>query len=196
MQLQVELFRHVNKVKTICWIWILFTSWIMTHMAYSCFRPHHVPLLSAKNRKGGYKLHRLECAGYFLGILWATKLYLKTTAYPNIDADHVNPFMATVYPSSDSCFQQSPYHRTQTLSVWFLKYGNELTALKRPTTRSTKTFEMWWNGIHIMHVRLTNLQQLREIVITVRTKILEECFQHLVESVPRRTKAKQGPTRN
>lgn len=194
MQLQVELFRHVNKVKTICWIWILFTSWILTHMAAldhtTC---HSYQLRIEKEARNCTGTSVRDIFLVYFGRL--TKLYLKTTAYPNIDADHVNPFMATVYPSSDSCFQQSPYHRTQTLSVWFLKYGNELTALKRPTTRSTKTFEMWWNGIHIMHVRLTNLQQLREAVITVRTKILEECFQHLVESVPRRTKAKQGPTR-
>jgi len=44
----------------------------------------------------------------------------------------------------------------------------------------------------------TNLQQLHDAVISIWTKISEECFQHLVESMPRRIKtvlkAKGGPT--
>ncbi len=53
--------------------------------------------------------------------------------------------------------------------------------------------------IHIMDVQPTNLQQLRDAFMTIWTKISEECFQHLVESMPRRIKtvlkAKGGPTR-
>ncbi len=40
-----------------------------------------------------------------------------------------------------------------------------------------------------MDVQPTNLQQLRDAIISLWTKISEECFQHLVESVPRRIKA-------
>ncbi len=44
-----------------------------------------------------------------------------------------------------------------------------------------------------------NLQQLRDAIMIIWTKISEECFQHLVESMPRRIKAvletKGGPTR-
>ncbi len=50
-----------------------------------------------------------------------------------------------------------------------------------------------------MDVQPTNLQQLRDAIMSVWTKISEECFQHLVESMPRRFKAvlkvKGGPTR-
>ncbi len=50
-----------------------------------------------------------------------------------------------------------------------------------------------------MDVQPTNLQQLRDAIMTIWTKISEECFQHLVESMPRRIKAvlktKWGPTR-
>ncbi len=53
--------------------------------------------------------------------------------------------------------------------------------------------------ILIMDVQPTNLQQLRDAIMSIRTKISEECFQHLVESMPRRIKAvlkaKGGPTR-
>ncbi len=40
-----------------------------------------------------------------------------------------------------------------------------------------------------MDVQPTNLQQLRDTIMSIWTKISEECFQHLVESMPRRIKA-------
>ncbi len=53
--------------------------------------------------------------------------------------------------------------------------------------------------IHIMDVLPTNLQQLRDAIMPMWNKISEECFQHLVESMPWRIKAvlkaKGGPTR-
>ncbi len=35
-----------------------------------------------------------------------------------------------------------------------------------------------------MDVQLTNLQQLHDAIVSIWTKISEECFQHLVESMP------------
>ncbi len=50
-----------------------------------------------------------------------------------------------------------------------------------------------------MDVQPTNLQQLRDNIISIWTKISEECVQHLVKSMLRRIKAvlktKGGPTR-
>ncbi len=52
--------------------------------------------------------------------------------------------------------------------------------------------------IRIMNAQPTNLQQLRDAIMSIWTKISEEFFQHLVESMPRRIKAVQnakgGPT--
>ena len=47
-----------------------------------------------------------------------------------------------------------------------------------------------------MDVQPTNLQQLHVAIMSIWTKISEECFQHLVESMPRRRvlKANGGPT--
>ncbi len=41
-----------------------------------------------------------------LGHLEQIEHHLNTTAYLSIVADHVHPFMTTVYPSSDGYFQQ------------------------------------------------------------------------------------------
>ncbi len=49
-----------------------------------------------------------------------------------------------------------------------------------------------------MDVQLTNLQQLRDAIMSIWTKISEEFFQHLVESTPQFRavlRAKGGPTR-
>ncbi len=49
-----------------------------------------------------------------------------------------------------------------------------------------------------MDVQPTNLQKLCDAIKSIWTKISEECFQHLVKSMPRRIKAvlaKGGPNR-
>ncbi len=131
---------------------------------------------------------------------------LNTTIYMSIVADHVHPFMTTVYPSSDGYFQQdnAPCHKAQVILDWFLEHDNEFTLLKwHPQSPDLNTIEHHWDGvereIHIMDVQPTNLQQLCDAIMSIWTKISEECFQHLVESMPQRIKAvlkaKVGTTR-
>ncbi len=130
---------------------------------------------------------------------------LNVTAYLSIVADHVHPFMTTVYPSSDGYFQQdnAPCHKAQIISNWFLEHDNEFTLLKwPPQSPDLNPIEHLWDvverEIRILDVQLTNLQQLRDAIMTIWTKISEECLQHLVESMPQIIKAvlkaKGGPT--
>uniref|UniRef100_A0A673H0H9 Transposase Tc1-like domain-containing protein n=1 Tax=Sinocyclocheilus rhinocerous TaxID=307959 RepID=A0A673H0H9_9TELE len=141
-----------------------------------------------------------------LGPLVPIEHHLNATAYLSIVADHVHPFMTTVYPSSDGYFQQdnAPCHKAQIISDWFLEHDNEFTLLKwPPQSPDLNPIEHLWDvverEIRIMDVQPTNLQQLRDAIMSTWTKISEECFQHLVESMPRRIKAvlkaKGGPTR-
>jgi len=57
---------------------------------------------------------------------------LNATAYLAIVSDHVHPFRATMYPSSDSYFQQdnAPFHKAQIISNWCIGHDNEFTVLK------------------------------------------------------------------
>ncbi len=114
--------------------------------------------------------------------------------------------MTTVYPSSDGYFQQdnAPFHKVKILSVWFLEQDNEFTLLKwPPQSPDLNSIEHIWDvveqEIHIMDVQPTNLQQLRDAIMSIWTKISEECFQPLIESIPwiikAVLKAKGGPTR-
>ncbi len=56
---------------------------------------------------------------------------LNTTAYLSIVADHVHPFMFTVYHLL-MYFQQdnAPFHKAQIISDLFLQHDNEFTLLK------------------------------------------------------------------
>ncbi len=103
-------------------------------------------------------------------------------------------------------FQQDnvPCHKAQIFSDWFLGHDNEFTLLKwPPQSPDLNPIEHLWDveewEIRIMDVQLTNLQQLCDVIMSIWTKISEECFQHLVESMPQRIKAvlkaKGGPTR-
>ncbi len=141
-----------------------------------------------------------------LGPLVPIEHRLNATAYLSIVADHSHHFMITVYPSSDGYFQQdnAPCHKAQIISDWFLEHDNEFTLFKwPPQSPDLNPIEHLWDvverEIHIMDIQPTNLQQLRDAIMSIWTKISEECFQHLVESMPHRIKAllkaKVGPTR-
>ena len=43
--------------------------------------------------------------------------------------------------------------------------------------------------IRIVDLQWTNLQQLRDALMSIWAQISEQCFQHLVESMPQRIKA-------
>ncbi len=143
---------------------------------------------------------------YTLGPLVPIEHGLNTTAYQSIVADHVHPFMTTVYPSSDGYFQQDnvPCHKAQIISDWFLEHDNEFTLLKWPPQSPDLNpiehlCDVVEREIHIMDVQSTNLQQLRDAIMSIWTNISEECFQYIVESMIWRIKAvlkaKGGPTR-
>ncbi len=130
-----------------------------------------------------------------LGPLVPIEHRLNTTVYLSIVADHVHPFMTTVFPSSDATSSRIMHrHKTQIISDWFLEHDNEFTLLKwPPQSPDLNPIEHLWDvverEIHIMDVQTTNLQQLRYTIMSIWTKTSEECFQHLVESMPRRIKA-------
>ncbi len=92
-------------------------------------------------------------------------------------------------------FQQdnASCHKDQIISDWFLEHDNEFTLLKcPPQSPDLNPIEHLWDveerEILIMNVQTINQQQLRDAIMTIWTKISEYCFQHLVQSMPRRIK--------
>ncbi len=114
-----------------------------------------------------------------LGLLVSIEHCLNATAYLSIVADHVHPFMTTVYPSSYGSFQQdnAACHKAQIISDWFLEHDNECTLLKwPPQSPDLNQIEHLWDvvdrEIHIMDVQPTNLQQLRDAIMSIWPKSL------------------------
>ncbi len=91
--------------------------------------------------------------------------------------------MTTVYTSSDDYFQQdnAPCHKYQIISDWFLEHDNEQSPDLSPIEHLWDVVE---REIRILDVQPTNLQQLRDAIMSICSKISDECFQHLVESMP------------
>ncbi len=92
-----------------------------------------------------------------------------------------------------SCRPCPSLHKAQIISDWFLEHDNEITLLKwPPQSPDLNPLEHLWDvverEIHIIDVQPKNLQQLRDAIMSILTNISEECFQHLVESMPRRIK--------
>ncbi len=112
---------------------------------------------------------------------------LNATAYLSIGADHVHPFMTTVYPSLDDYFQQdnTPCHSSNHL---------RLVSWTGPQSPDLNPIEHLWDvverEIQIMDVQPTNLQQLRDAIMLIWTKISEEYFQHIVESMHEESRQK------
>ncbi len=122
-----------------------------------------------------------------LGSLVPIEYCLNATAYLSIVADHVHPFMTTVYPSFWCYFQQdnAPCHNTHIILDWFLEHDNEFTLLKwAPQSPDLNPIEQLWDVVEreipIMDVQPTNLQQQHDTIMSIWSKISEECFQHLV----------------
>ncbi len=107
--------------------------------------------------------------------------------------------MTTVYPSSDGYFQQNnaPCHKAQIISDWFHEHDNEFTLLQwPPQLLNLNPIEHLWDVVE-WEICFMDMQ-LSDAIMSIWTKISEECFQHFVESMPRRIKAvlkaKGGPT--
>uniref|UniRef100_A0A3Q2D6V6 Tc1-like transposase DDE domain-containing protein n=1 Tax=Cyprinodon variegatus TaxID=28743 RepID=A0A3Q2D6V6_CYPVA len=141
-----------------------------------------------------------------LGSLVSIDDSLNAADYLRLVADHVLPFMTTVYPSADGCFQQgnAPFHKDEVVSSWFQEHKNQFSVLHwPPQSPDLNPIERLWDvierEIRVMDGQPTNLQQLREAVMSGWSRISEECFRHAVESMPQRIeavlKANGGPTR-
>jgi len=77
-----------------------------------------------------------------LGPLAPIRHHLNVTGYLNIVSGHVCPFMASMYPSSDGCFQQDneQCHKARIISNWFLEHDNEFTVPKWPPQSSDRAW--------------------------------------------------------
>ncbi len=88
---------------------------------------------------------------------------------------------------SDGYFLQdnAPCHKAQIISHWFLEHDNEFTLLKWPPQSPDLNpiehlCDVVEREIHIMDVQPTNLQQLRDAIMSIWTKISENVSKTLL----------------
>ena len=121
----------------------------------------------------------------FLGLLIPINHSLNATAYLSTVADHVHPFTATMYHSSNGYYQHdnAPCHKAKVVSNWshehVLQWPSQSTDLN-PIEHLRDVVEL---EIYSMNVQLTHLQKLRDAIMSTWNRISKECFQHLVESM-------------
>ncbi len=94
---------------------------------------------------------------------------LNTAAYRSIVADHVHPFITTVYPSSDATSSGIMHHVTKLKSSQIGFLNMTMSSLYwSPQSPDLNPVEHLWDvverEIHIMDEQLTNLQQLCDAV--------------------------------
>ncbi len=118
------------------------------------------------------------------------------------DADHVHLQFTDLLIATSSRIMHH-FTKPKSSQIGFLNITMSSLYANGLHSHHLNPIEHLWDVVEreicIMDVQTTNLQQLRDAIMSIWTKISEECFQHLVETIPRRIKAvlkaKRGPTR-
>lgn len=127
----------------------------------------------------------------YLGPLVPVNHYLSITANLSIVADCVHIFMTTESPFSNGCFKQNntPGHKVHIVSSRFLEHVSQFAVLKWPSQSLdfNPIEHLWYLAEREICIWLCS-RQICAIMSTWK-KILEECFQLLVERMPQRSRA-------
>lgn len=88
----------------------------------------------------------------------------------------------------------APGHRAPANSNWLLQHDSGFAGLRRPAqapdlSPTEHLRDVLGRELGIVDVPLTNQQRLSDAVVSIWSKMSEECFQHLVGSVTSRMKA-------
>lgn len=93
-------------------------------------------------------------------------------AYLNIVADHIHPFVNTVYPFFDDYLQQE-LRLSQSGFLNMIITGLYSNGLQCHCDPIESLWDMVEQEIHIMDLQSTNLKQLCDAIMSVSTKILQ-----------------------
>ncbi|CAL1599941.1 unnamed protein product [Knipowitschia caucasica] len=122
--------------------------------------------------------------------------FLTPNTYTSILADHVHPFMNSVFPEGSGFFQQdSSSSSSDSVQEWFEEHDDEFKELPwPPDSAELNPMEQLWDvldqQIRSMHASpLTSLEELKNLLQASWTQIPQDTFRGLVESMPHRVKA-------
>ncbi|KAK3532871.1 hypothetical protein QTP70_001156 [Hemibagrus guttatus] len=127
------------------------------------------------------------------------------STYLSIAADHVHPFMETLFPDGCGLFQQdnAPCHKAEMVQEGFDDHNTQFEVLTwPPNSPDLNPIQHLWDvldkQVRSMEARPHNLQDLKDLLLTSWCQIPQHTFRDLVESMPRWVRtvlaAKGGPT--
>ena len=121
---------------------------------------------------------------------------LTRASYLNVVADHVHPFMATLFPDRSGLFQQDnvPCHTSKILQEWFEEHDDEFKVLPYPPNSAdlNPVHHLWGvleKQVGSVETPPRNLEDLKDLLLTSWCLIPQDTFRGLVESMPLRVKA-------
>ncbi|KAK3562823.1 hypothetical protein QTP86_010397 [Hemibagrus guttatus] len=167
-------------------------------------RPVRVPMLTPVHVRGIVMLWAMFC-WETLGPAIHVYVTLTRTTYLSIVADHVHPFMETLFPDVCGLFQQdnAPCHKAKMLQEWFDEHNNEFEVLTcPPNSPDLNPIQHLWDvldkQVRSMKAAPRNLQDFKDLLLTSWCQIPQHTFRDLVESMPQQVRAvsaaKGGPT--
>ncbi|KAK3570501.1 hypothetical protein QTP86_020077, partial [Hemibagrus guttatus] len=111
---------------------------------------------------------------------------LARTTYLSNVADHVHPFMETVFPDGCGLFQQdnAQCHKAKMVQEWFDEHDNKFEV--SPNSPDLNPIEHLWDVLdkqaRYMEAPPRNLQDLKDLLLTSWCQIPQHTF---MESMPR-----------
>ncbi|KAK3533242.1 hypothetical protein QTP70_013655 [Hemibagrus guttatus] len=116
--------------------------------------------------------------------------------YLSIVADHVHPFMETLFPDGCVLFQKdnASCHKAKMVQEWFDDHNNQFVVLTPPpNSPDLNPIQHLWDvldmQVRAMEAPPHNLQDLKDLLLTSWCQIPQHTFRDLVESMPRRVRA-------
>ncbi|KAK3527039.1 hypothetical protein QTP86_008668 [Hemibagrus guttatus] len=113
--------------------------------------------------------------------------------YLRIAADHVHPFMETLFPDVCGLFQQdnAPCHKAEMVQEWFDDHNNKFEVLTwPPNSPDLNPIQHLWDvldkQVQSSEAPPRNLQDLKDLLRTSWCQIPQHTFRDPVESMPRR----------
>ncbi|KAK3538082.1 hypothetical protein QTP70_028642 [Hemibagrus guttatus] len=164
----------------------------------------HVRLLPGEHMAPGCTMGRRQDGGGSV-LLWSmfcwetlgpavhVDVILTRSTYLSIAADHVHPFMETLFPDGCGLFQQDNAlcHKAEMVQEWFDDHNNQFEVLTPPpNSPDLNSIQLLWDvldkQVRSMESPPHNLQDLKVLLLTSWCQIPQHTFRDLVESMLRR----------
>lgn len=136
--------------------------------------------------------------------LISTSHLLNATAYLSVVTDHLHPFITTIYHllTATSSLIKHLAAKQKSYQTSFEHVTTSSTSALQWSSQSPDLYpgEHLWDvlELEISSMKVKYLQRLHDAIMSTRTRITEECFQHPVQSMPQRIesvlRAKGGPS--